>query len=234
MLHTIYVSALAFRPDGKLLAAGDYHGLVRLWDTATGRQVGVPMRQGAIVWSLAFSPDGKTLAVGHYLEQAGKPGVLLWDLERGHPIGELLRHQTTVIRLAFRPDGKVVAAIDGVGIRLWEADGGRAIGDLIVDETSLDFRSDGKAFVTAGADGSIRLRDASTGALVSTLFSAPSAVRRAVYRDDGRMIVAGFEDGSVRLLDPVTTRQVGPTRWLRTHAADVAFTANGRVVRGGR
>ena len=40
MPHTNYVAALAFHPDGKVLAAGDYTGLVRLWDTSTGREIG--------------------------------------------------------------------------------------------------------------------------------------------------------------------------------------------------
>jgi WD40 repeat protein/tetratricopeptide (TPR) repeat protein len=228
MLHTNYVSALAFQPGGRLLAAGDYHGLVRLWDTTTGKEVGKPLLQGAIVWSLAFSPDGKTLAVGHHYEHAGKPGVLLWDVQTGRKIGDLLRHPTAVSGMVFRPDGRVLAATDGMSIQLWDATGGRAIGDQISGETAPAFRPDGKAFITASGDGSIRLRDASTGALGATIFSGPSPVRRVAYREDGQLIVAGFEDGSVRLIDPATSRQIGPARLLRCPVSEVAFKSDGR------
>ena len=59
------VSSVAFSPDGKILAIGDRDGTVRLWDLATGRQLGSPLSsKDGPVGSVAFSPDGKTLAVG--------------------------------------------------------------------------------------------------------------------------------------------------------------------------
>ena len=37
------VNGVAFSPDGKLLAATDIDGTVRLWRTATGHEVGAPL-----------------------------------------------------------------------------------------------------------------------------------------------------------------------------------------------
>ncbi len=61
--HTDAVSTVAFSPDGKRLASGDFHGTVRLWDVATGQPVGPPLT-GHIekVESVAFSPDGTRIA----------------------------------------------------------------------------------------------------------------------------------------------------------------------------
>ena len=47
---------IAFHPDGKLLAAGDYNGLVRFWDTSTGREIGRPLPQGEIVHESGLQP----------------------------------------------------------------------------------------------------------------------------------------------------------------------------------
>ncbi len=87
--HTNWVAALAFQPDGKVVAAGDYDGLVRFWDTSTGKEIGRPLPQGEMVLSLAYSPDGTMLAVGLASEK-GKTGTRLWDNRTRQPLGELL------------------------------------------------------------------------------------------------------------------------------------------------
>src|SRR5437016_4123001 len=61
--HLSLVEALAFSPDGKLLASGSFQE-VSLWDIQTGtlkqKLTGFAHR----VVALAFSPDGKLLATG--------------------------------------------------------------------------------------------------------------------------------------------------------------------------
>ena len=57
--------ALAFSPDGALLASGHVDGSIHLWDVARGEEVQVRLRhEQEMVSALAFSPDGRTLATG--------------------------------------------------------------------------------------------------------------------------------------------------------------------------
>jgi WD40 repeat protein len=76
---TGYLSAVAFSPDGRFLAAADWHNetTLRVWHLASGKQVGQleAMREGATV--LRFSPDSKRLASAGY-----ENTVLVWNAEK--------------------------------------------------------------------------------------------------------------------------------------------------------
>jgi hypothetical protein len=56
--------ALAFSPDGHLLASGDHSGGTRVWDAQDGREVRTFPTCDDRVWSIAFLQDGRHVAVG--------------------------------------------------------------------------------------------------------------------------------------------------------------------------
>ncbi len=72
------ILGLAFSPDGKLLASGEVDKKVRLWDTATGKQVALLEGHTKQVTAVAFTPDGKTLCSASYDHT-----VRLWDVASG-------------------------------------------------------------------------------------------------------------------------------------------------------
>jgi WD40 repeat protein len=73
--HQGAVFAVAFSPDGALMATGSYDRTVRLWDVSTGKEIGPLRGHRAAVRRLVFSADGKTLA------SAGEDRTaLLWDV----------------------------------------------------------------------------------------------------------------------------------------------------------
>jgi WD40 repeat protein len=117
--HTGIIRAMAFSPDGQLLAtgAGAPDNTVRLWEAATGRHLRtLPLKPDTqhgnqqyfmITW-MVFSRDGRRLATSGDSYRTW----WLWDLDTGQPQPKILPGNQAA---AFRPDGRqlAVAAMDG-------------------------------------------------------------------------------------------------------------------------
>ncbi|MFD7657425.1 TIR domain-containing protein [Actinosynnema sp. NPDC059797] len=122
--HSNAVTAVAFSPDGRVVAAGSADGATVLWDIGdrgNPRRLGRPSAgRTSSVTAVAFSPDGLVVAVG----DAGG-GAVLWDVadpNRPRPLGRpLVGHTRAVNSLAFSPDGAllVTAGSDGTTL-LWD------------------------------------------------------------------------------------------------------------------
>jgi len=147
---------IAVSPDGGRIATSDTDNAVRLWDTATGQQVGDPMTTDcdALTTELAFSPDGATLAAG---DSCGT--TTLWDVATGTPTGTSFRigdgtAQDTAndIRdVEFSPDGKALATmINDQPVRLWDVASGHAVTAPAIDRANaFAFTPDGRGMAVA-------------------------------------------------------------------------------------
>jgi RNA polymerase sigma factor (sigma-70 family) len=163
--HGDRVVDLAFLPDGKTLAAAD-KGSIRLWDTATGREV---RRFGdGTLKSMSLSADGKRLASSP--EHFGPFRV--WDVRTGRLVRTIDGPNWSTVVLS--PDGKRLAAISanaqrsglGSAVHLWDVDTGQKLHHLDKHTDiawSLAFSPDGKRLYSGGADCTIRVWDVASG-----------------------------------------------------------------------
>lgn len=104
--------------DGRMTAAADSSGMVRLWDVKTLRTVVTlkSFRLGA--HSVAFSPDSRRLAAG----SNGQEAVRLWDVETWQEVLTLSGEGSRISGLKFSPDGRHLLAINDAGLtHLWTA-----------------------------------------------------------------------------------------------------------------
>jgi WD40 repeat protein len=97
------VFCLSFSPDGKMVAAADKDGKVRLFDSQTGGLKQALDGHSESVGVVAFSHDGKILASGS-CDQT----VKLWDAQTGKLLETLKGTKAWGSALAFAPDGSLL------------------------------------------------------------------------------------------------------------------------------
>jgi WD40 repeat protein len=153
--HTGSVSALAYSPDGTLLASSSLQDqTVRLWDVKTGKTT---QKLDAGRRGLAFSPDGVILAVS----LSNK--VILWNLVNGKKrVLTVESDWSTINAIAFSPNGRTLAVACGANrpITLWDVASGEQTTVLPGYDMWLDtvaFSPDGKLMASAGNWDMVRL-----------------------------------------------------------------------------
>jgi WD40 repeat protein len=129
--HDQGVPGVAFTPRGDLLASAGKDRKVKLWDTATGRCVGILGDFRKAVQTVAFAPAGDLLATGDwagdvrlYRITLGKGGV------KGERLVDLPSRKGRIWSVAFGPEGKRFATGGEGGLRLWEVVTGMAPGEV--------------------------------------------------------------------------------------------------------
>lgn len=200
-------SYVAFSHDGRMLACAGPTGTVGVisLDASPPMKVSDTFSVNADrVYSLAFSPRKWLLACG------GQAGVVrLWNRHSREELRPLAGHRDVILALAFSPDGRLLASgsLDDT-VTLWEPEASvrRRRRALRAEDSvwAVAFSPDGRMLATSAIfDGTVRLWDPATGALLRTLTG------------NGRAGKAAFS--------PTGWRAGGPTGWLLASASgDVA------------
>ncbi len=137
-------SCIAFSPDSKTLASGNYDKTIMLWDIDTGKLLKTLKGHTERVSSIAFSPDGKTLASASYDKT-----IRLWDLPTGAHHTTLKGHKEIIYAVAYSPDGKLLLSSGLEKILFWDTHTGqhlKTIIELIDSVESITFSADGGMF----------------------------------------------------------------------------------------
>ncbi len=190
------ISALAFSPDGQLLATGggqpSRSGEVKLWDPAQGKLVrNLADAHSDTVFGLEFSPDGKYLA-----SAAADRLVKVFDSVEGDLVRVFEGHTHHVLDVAWRADGQLLASCgaDKV-IKVWDFKTGEqkeTIGGFEKEITSISFVGTGDDLLTSSGDGLVRLGERHFRGAHDFLYTTASSV-------DGQTVIAGGQDGVLRV-----------------------------------
>ena len=232
-LEMFAVRAVAFSPDGKILAAGGYGRKIRLRDVATGEDIAI-LDHKSTIWSLAFSSDGTLLA-----SASDDRTVKLWDVATRTNIATLEGHTDVVASVAFSPDGTLASGSWDNTVKLWDVATGENIATLEEHEEqvrSVAFSPDGTLLASGSEDNTVKLWDVATRTNIATLgyYKDCAGVYSVAFSPDGTILASGSWDNMVRLWDIATRTNIAIlNREYYDTLISVAFSSDGTTLATG-
>jgi WD40 repeat protein len=114
-------------PDGRFVATGHIHNEARLWDAATGKQLGTFIGHSGPVSAIAFSPSSSRILTGSWDHTAR-----IWDINTRKTLHVLEGHTDWIEGVAFSPDNRFIltGSFDTTS-RLWDANTGNLLATLL-------------------------------------------------------------------------------------------------------
>jgi WD40 repeat protein len=207
------VTTVALSPDGKLLATcSNLDKTVRLWDTATGREVRRLDGHATGVDEVTFSPDGKLLASAAYDQP-----VLLWEVATGRLAQKLADHACLGPYIRFADDSKTIAtAAQESSVGLWDCATGKLIRELAAPPNGIASMltfNDGRLLAFERGDPeeagetTVALWDLTANRVVRRFTGHRGLVNGLALSADGRSVASRGSDRTIRVWEVATGQE---------------------------
>jgi len=233
------VTCLSFSPDGRQIASGSFvpnpfnlrgsHGVVKVWDVETQRDLVTFNKPLGVVLSLGYSPDGRRIASSSINDDNT---FVVWDAASGGDVQVVRGHTSHVHRLRYSPDGRLLASASTDGsVKLWNAANLQEVRTIAAHPApvlDVAFSPDGLRFASAGEDGTVRVWETATGAAVMTMRGHVGSTLGVAYSPDGERIASAGYDKTVRLWQAATGENILTLRGHTDTVWSVAFSPDGQ------
>lgn len=196
-------NAIAFSPDGKILAKAYPVSSIRLYDASSGRVIrtlpGLDRPKVCQISSAAFTPDGRYLVTSTYRVFEVASGKLVRTLADGEAA-----NVNDDAEIAISADGKTAAILSDTQLGMWDIGSGRRmwttkIPDYRIGNQSVAYAPDGRyVAVTRGSKPTIRIYDGRSGQEVQALNTPALPTSLAISKDSRRM-VSTHADGTISI-----------------------------------
>jgi WD40 repeat protein len=228
-----FVTAMAYSPDGALLATGTGGtggtgaGWLAVRDAETGEIKARLAGQKVGIYCLAFDPSGRRLASGHRNGQ-----VILWDLNTGQMVQQLYVGPSFVWSILFLDNGrKLLSEVSNGPVVLFDLQSGRREKEITLPGGIRRFIADParKRLIVAFNNGDLcdlSIPDLTPGRRLE--HAHPSAIESLALSPDGRLLVTGGADRRAVFRDPVTFEPLLALPEWTAMVKDLAFTPSGR------
>ncbi|MFL6209581.1 MAG: BACON domain-containing protein [Pyrinomonadaceae bacterium] len=223
--HTAGANAVAFSPDGQLLASASNDHTVKLWRVADGALLTTLTGFFDPATSVAFSHNGQMLAAGSI-----NSGVIkVWHVSDWSLLSTLTTSSYLKADVAFSPDDTRLAVASN-GLELWNTSSWQKAA-ILEGGFTVVYSPDGQ-FLAAGVgyEGA-KLYQLSNG--FTRLLDHRDRVNSVAFTSDSQTLATGSDDQSVSLWQVANGSQVfnlnGPSGFVK----GVAFSPDGQIILAG-
>ncbi len=230
--HAAWIHSVAISPDGRSILSGSGDNALKLWDTATGKELhsfaGFPDE----VRSAAFSPDGRVILCG-----GGNNTLFLLDAAAGKVLRTFKGHRDGIPAVAFSPDGRrVLSGSWDKTLKLWDAASGKELRTFAGHSGEVhaaSFSPDGRMVLSGSRDRTLKLWDAATGKELRTFTGHTDWISAVVFSPDGRTVLSSSTDRTLKLWDIASGQELRTFPDQAREFNPVAFSPDGRAVLAG-
>ena len=179
-------------------------GTLRLWDLATGDEIGASMRHDSSVLGALISPNGRILS------WSTDNTLRIWDPATGDQIGPAMKHDHWVSGAMLLDNDRILSWSRDGTLRQWDLETGAQIGPAVAHEKVVGaLLMDDNVILSWSEDATLRRWDLITGEQIGPAMRHDAWVSGALPLKDGRILSWSSGDSTLRLWNPGTGTQIG-------------------------
>lgn len=231
--HTAGANAVAFSPDGQLLASGSGDHTVKIWRIADGALLRTLTGFFDSVTSIAFSHNGQLLVAGSIDRNVRAWNVNNWSLVGSQGLTDF------VLGVSFSPNDANLAVAGGYSgnwihiLRTSDWEEIALLGYGQEENRSIAYSNDGQFLAWAMLYPGVRLQNVSSGSYCILEGADYYGTNAVAFSPDSHRLATGSDSQEAGLWDVASCAQLlslnGPSGFVKS----VAYAPNGQTILSG-
>ena len=216
--------------DSTLFAAGFKNGAVKVYETATGKEVHTFIGHAAGIADVCFVSSDLVCSASH------DATLSLWQTKQGIRVASMRGHNRGVYGCAANKSGKIIVSVSwDTSIKVWERTGKlqstlKTQGQHNTPINCVSFHPEGQLIVVGSWDGLLKIWDTFNQKRLKVLRGHKTSVQACAYGPSGRHIVSASLDGEVKVWSTKSGTAVGTITGHHSSINSIAFTQSGKYL----